>query len=78
MPFRNYTFIHPTDGRRRYAYQVLLVEELRRHAVETVFLNRAIGVSPEETCYCRCKACLRNTNGRRSWNVAVAAKGTPP
>lgn len=33
---------------RRYAYQVLLVEELRRCEVELVFLNRSIGSSPEE------------------------------
>jgi site-specific DNA recombinase len=33
---------------RKYAYQVLLVEELRRCGVEVVFLNRAIGTSPEE------------------------------
>jgi site-specific DNA recombinase len=33
---------------RRYAYQVLLVEELRRYDVDLVFLNRPIGVSPEE------------------------------
>ncbi len=33
---------------RKYAYQVLLVDELKRCGVELVFLNRAIGTSPEE------------------------------
>ena len=33
---------------RRYAYQVLLVEEFRRAGTEVVFLNRAIGGSAED------------------------------
>ena len=33
---------------RRYAYQVLLVEEFRRCGAEVVFLNRAIGGSAED------------------------------
>jgi site-specific DNA recombinase len=33
---------------RRYAYQVLLVDELHRAGVEIVFLNRQIGASPED------------------------------
>jgi site-specific DNA recombinase len=33
---------------RRYAYQVLLVEEFRRANTEVVFLNRAIGGSAED------------------------------
>src|SRR5262245_13080796 len=33
---------------RHYAYQFLLVEELRRCAVEVIFLNRELGRSPED------------------------------
>ncbi|MCA9213308.1 MAG: recombinase family protein [Planctomycetales bacterium] len=33
---------------RKYAYQVLLVDELQKHGIEIVFLNRAISASPEE------------------------------
>ena len=33
---------------RRYAYQVLLLDEFRRGGAEVVFLNRPIGVSPED------------------------------
>jgi predicted site-specific integrase-resolvase len=33
---------------RRYAYQVLLVDELQRAGVELVFLNRAVGQTPED------------------------------
>src|SRR5215472_5702697 len=33
---------------RRYAYQVLLVDELQRAGVSLVFLNRAVGQTPED------------------------------
>jgi site-specific DNA recombinase len=33
---------------RHYAYQVLLIDEFRRAGVAVVFLNRAIGTSPED------------------------------
>src|SRR5918999_4728014 len=37
-------YVHAPDRlARRYAYQVLLMEEFRRAGVEVVFLNRAIG-----------------------------------
>ena len=40
--------VHSPDRlARRYAYQVLLVDELRRAGVERVFLNRQINASPE-------------------------------
>src|SRR6516162_1795083 len=42
-------YVHSPDRlARKYAWQVLLVEELQRAGVELVFLNRSIGVSPEE------------------------------
>lgn len=42
-------YVHSPDRlARRYAYQVLLVDELTKLGVEITFLNRAIGVSPEE------------------------------
>jgi site-specific DNA recombinase len=69
-------YVHSPDRlARRYAYQVLLVEELRRHGVELVFLNRAIGVSPEEDLllqmqgmfaeYERAKILERSRRGKR-------------
>jgi site-specific DNA recombinase len=69
-------YIHSPDRlARRYAYQVLLVEELRRHGLEIVFLNRAIGVSPEEDLllqmqgmfaeYERAKILERSRRGKR-------------
>ena len=42
-------YVHSPDRlARRYAYQVLLIDEFRRAGVEVVFLNRAIGLSPED------------------------------
>ena len=35
-------------GSRRCAYQVMVVDELKNHDAEVVFLNRAIGAGPEE------------------------------
>ena len=42
-------YVHAPDRlARRYAHQVLLIEEFRRTDVEVVFLNRPIGGTPED------------------------------
>ena len=42
-------YVHSPDRlARKYAYQVLLLDEFKRCGVEVVFLNRQIGRSPEE------------------------------
>ena len=42
-------YIHSPDRlARKYAYQVLLVDEFQRTGVEVVFLNRELGRSPED------------------------------
>jgi site-specific DNA recombinase len=42
-------YVHCPDRlARKYAYQVLLVDELERCGVEVVFLNRQLGQSPED------------------------------
>jgi site-specific DNA recombinase len=42
-------YVHSPDRlARKYAYQVLLVDELQRCGVELAFLNRALGRSPED------------------------------
>lgn len=83
-------YVHSPDRlARKYAWQVLLLEELRRSGVEMVFLNRSIGVSPEEDLllqmqgmiaeYERAKIMERSRRGKRhaarrgSVNVLVAA-----
>ena len=60
---------------RRYAYQVLLVEEFRRAGTEVVFVNRPIGTSAEDDLllqvqgmiaeYERAKILERSRRGRR-------------
>jgi site-specific DNA recombinase len=42
-------YVHSPDRlARKYAYQVLLVDEWQRAGVEVIFLNRALGQSPED------------------------------
>jgi site-specific DNA recombinase len=76
-------YVHSPDRlARRYAYQVLLADELAKHGVEIVFLNRAIGVSPEEDLllqmqgmfaeYERAKIMERTRRGKRH----AAARGS--
>jgi len=83
-------YVHSPDRlARKYAYQVLVVDELRKLGIEIVFLNRAIGVSPEEDLllqmqgmfaeYERAKIIERSRRGKRhaatrgSVNVLSAA-----
>jgi site-specific DNA recombinase len=69
-------YVHSPDRlARKYAWQVLLVEELQRAGVELVFLNRTIGISPEEDLllqmqgmiaeYERAKIMERSRRGKR-------------
>ena len=69
-------YVHSPDRlARKYAYQVLLIDELRRYGVEVVFLNRQIGASPEEDLllqvqgmvaeYERAKILERSRRGKR-------------
>src|SRR5918997_2030639 len=69
-------YVHSPDRlARRYAYQVLLVDELQRAGVEIVFLNRPIGISAEDDLllqvqgmvaeYERAKILERSRRGKR-------------
>ena len=69
-------YVHSPDRlARKYAYQVLLVDELGRCGVELVFLNRQIGTSPEDDLllqvqgmvaeYERAKILERSRRGKR-------------
>ena len=69
-------YIHSPDRlARKYAYQVLLVDEFRRSGVEVVFLNRELGQTPEDDLllqvqgmiaeYERAKIIERNRRGKR-------------
>lgn len=84
-------YVHSPDRlARKYAYQVLLVDEFRRAAVEVIFLNRALGQSPEDDLllqvqgmmaeYERAKILERSRRGKlhaaRSGEIAVLS-GAP-
>jgi site-specific DNA recombinase len=69
-------YVHSPDRlARKYAYQVLLVDEFRRSGVEVIFLNRELGHTPEDDLllqvqgmiaeYERAKIIERNRRGRR-------------
>src|SRR6476660_7644909 len=69
-------YVHSPDRlARRYAYPVLLIDEFRRAGVEVVFLNRSIGLSPEDDLllqvqgmlaeYERAKILERSRRGKR-------------
>jgi site-specific DNA recombinase len=83
-------YVHSPDRlARKYAYQVLLVDEFQRAGVEVMFLNRELGRSPEDELllqvqgmmaeYERAKIIERHRRGKRyaaragSVNVLVAA-----
>ena len=69
-------YVHSPDRlARKYAYQVLLIDELQRSGVEIVFLNHALGQTPEDDLllqvqgmvaeYERAKILERSRRGKR-------------
>jgi site-specific DNA recombinase len=83
-------YVHSPDRlARKYAYQVLLVDELQRSGIEIIFLNRELGSTPEDELllqvqgmmaeYERAKIIERHRRGKRhaartgSVNVLVCA-----
>ena len=69
-------YVHSPDRlARKYAYQVLLIDELYRCGVEVIFLNRELGQSPEDDLllqvqgmvaeYERAKIMERSRRGKR-------------
>ncbi len=84
-------YVHSPDRlARRYAYQVLLIEEFRRAGAEVVFLNRPVGDTAEDDLllqvqgmiaeYERAKILERSRRGRRhaARSGSVSALGAAP
>jgi site-specific DNA recombinase len=84
-------YVHSPDRlARKYAYQVLLLDELQQAGVEVVFLNRELGRSPEDDLllqvqgmiaeYERAKITERNRRGKRyqASQGAVSVLGSAP
>ena len=82
-------YVHSPDRlARKYAYQILLIEEFHRCGVEVIFLNHEIGDKPEEQLllqvqgmvaeYERAKILERSRRGKthaaRSGSVSVFSK----
>jgi site-specific DNA recombinase len=87
----NRLYVHSPDRlARKYAHQVVLVEELQRWGIELFFLNRSIGETPEEQLllqvqgmiaeYERAKIGERTRRGRRhaAQSGAVSVLGKAP
>jgi site-specific DNA recombinase len=84
-------YIHSPDRlARKYAYQVLLIDEFRKAGVEVSFLNRKLGQTPEDDLllqvqgmmaeYERAKIMERNRRGKlhAARNGSVNILGTAP
>ena len=84
-------YVHSPDRlARKYAYQVLLIDEFQRAGVEVIFLNRALGRSPEDELllqvqgmvaeYERAKILERSRRGKRhaAHNGDVTVLSTAP
>ena len=84
-------YVHSPDRlARKYAYQVLLLDEFQHRGVEVVFLNHAIGTTPEEELllqvqgmiseYERAKIMERSRRGKRhaARRGSVSALGRAP
>ena len=72
------SYVHSLDRlARNYAYQVLLIEELRRVGVEIVFLNRPLGQSPEDDLLLQVQGIVSEYERRRSWSGAGGGRSTP-
>ncbi len=84
-------YVHSPDRlARKYAYQVLLIDEFQRAGVEVIFLNRELGRSPEDELllqvqgmvaeYERAKILERSRRGKRhaAQNGDVSVLTTAP
>ena len=73
-------YVHSPDRlARRYAYQVLLVDELRQAGVEVAFLNRALGQTPEDDLLLQVQGMIAKYERPRSSSaVGVASAMRPP
>jgi len=57
----------PDPLSRKYAYQILLIEEFTRQVVGTLFVKSPQGNSPEDQLLVQFQGMIANTNERRSW-----------
>ena len=70
--------LDPDRFSRKYAYQVLILEELTRCGVEVVFLRNPPGHGPEENLLLQVQGVIAEYERARSWSGAAGASSTPP
>jgi site-specific DNA recombinase len=67
----------PDRMSRKYAYQILLIEEFARHGVETLFVKAPQGDSAEDQLLLQFQGMIApNMSERRSWSDRAAVSGT--
>jgi len=68
-------YVHAPDRlARRYAHQVLLIDEFRRAGAEVVFLNRPIGGTAEDDLLLQVQGVIAEYE---RWNAVAVAVATP-
>src|SRR3954470_16987009 len=71
-------YVHAPDRlARRYAYQVLLIEEFRRAGAEVIFVNRPIGTSAEDDLLLQVQGMIAEYERAKILEEAGADVGTP-
>ncbi len=71
-------YVHSPDRlARKYAYQVLLLDELQRCGVEVIFLNHPLGQTPEEDLLLQVQGMVAEYERARSSNEAAAGNYMP-
>jgi site-specific DNA recombinase len=72
-------YVHSPDRlARKYAYQVLLIDELQRMGIEVVFLNRALSRSPEDELLLQVQGMVAEYERAKIMSAVDAGNGTPP
>ena len=61
---------------RRYAHQVLLMEEFRRAGTEIIFLNRPIGGTAEDDLLLQIQGVIAEYERAKFWNAAAVVAAT--
>ena len=63
---------------RKYAYQVLLIEELARHNVQTVFIKAPQTSTPEDQLLLQFQGMIAEYERAKIWSGRAGAKGIVP
>ncbi len=62
----------------KYAYQILLMEELARHGVETLFVKAPQGATAEDQLLVQFQGTIAEYDERKFWSARAAASDIEP